>query len=466
MQLRDKILDFARSKPWRRRSRRLEDFRYDEIQAKYWDTTTGLLLSAASVDGAVPKRDWPTTAKGKLIRPSVWINDVDTGLTVESSTWAPGEPSDMRDVVASERGFQRIGGSACYNTYIGAEPRDWNGREPAEWIDHCDRLWGAECEHFFDYLAHAIRSPGRKINHGIVLSGVQGIGKDTALLPVRRAIGEWNVSEVGPDDITSDYNGYVRSVLLIINEVRPHDESFKASNFYNLLKPLLSTPPEMIPMKLKYYNAMFVKNIMHVILTTNDPLSMFVPPDDRRLYFMTSRLMMPPGGERYFEKLHKWMIDGGCDEVEGWLRDRNLVEIESKPPPFTTGKGQVMGSSQHIRRNPLDDAFEGFIHDNFDQVHPAVFFLKDLYDYIIMSDTLDESDVQLKALNSKTVHFKLSERGYDMHRCPDKTEWRNGNYRSRLAFIRRDANEKDPITAIYKELKQRPLAIRAAAPSE
>ena len=45
---------------FRRRRRVMEDFRYDEQQEAYWDTTTSTLLGAKSVDGAIHRDDWPT----------------------------------------------------------------------------------------------------------------------------------------------------------------------------------------------------------------------------------------------------------------------------------------------------------------------------------------------------------------------------------------------------------------------
>jgi hypothetical protein len=37
-----------------------------------------------------------------------------------------------------------------------------------------------------------------KINHALILGGNQGVGKDTLLEPVKRAVGAWNFLEVSP----------------------------------------------------------------------------------------------------------------------------------------------------------------------------------------------------------------------------------------------------------------------------
>jgi hypothetical protein len=43
-----------------------------------------------------------------------------------------------------------------------------------------------------------VQRPQEKINHALVLGGAQGIGKDTLLEPVKRAVGPWNFEGVSP----------------------------------------------------------------------------------------------------------------------------------------------------------------------------------------------------------------------------------------------------------------------------
>ena len=52
--------------------------------------------------------------------------------------------------------------------------------------------------HIIYFLAHRVQRPEEKINHALVLGGKQGIGKDTLLEPVKRAVGAWNWEEVSP----------------------------------------------------------------------------------------------------------------------------------------------------------------------------------------------------------------------------------------------------------------------------
>lgn len=433
-----------------RRIRGMEDFRYDEQQEKFWDVTTGNLLAAKSVDGAIPREKWPPGENNKLSRPSGKINDIDTGLTVEGSTWWPGLPKFIHHMVISERGALPVVGAVCYNSYTAPVIVGREG-DPTPWLNHVRRLYRStqESEHFFDFCAHMIQRPDEKVNHGLVMAGGQGIGKDTALIPVRRGVGEWNAAEVGPDAITAQYNGYVKSVLLVINEVRPHDEDHKASNFYNLLKPVLAAPPDMLAMNLKYANTIYVRNLCHVILTTNDPLTMYIPAEDRRLFVMKSD--EPKAGAAYFNRLYKWLYkEGGNEIVIGWLRTRDLSKFDpAAEPGMTEGKRQIIESAQHVRRSQVDDLIDRYLED-IGEVN--VVFHRDLLVYLRGEDYFDDESTLIKQLNAKNFHYKMAERGFALLRNPTGVEWKCGNFRSRTAFVR---GEEFPTDAAIKELQSR-----------
>lgn len=453
-----------------RRRRKMTDFRYDERQERYWDVTTGTLLAPKSVDGAIPKEWWPTKPVNKAgdlkpYAPSIAINDVDTGLTVEGSTWWPGMPRFINDVVIDDRGLMRQKGAVCYNTYY--EPDRSQLRTdacPQRWIDHIKKLWPdpAEHEHFFDFAAHMIQKPHEKVNHGIVIAGVQGIGKDTAMMPLRKGVGEHNTAEVEPDAISKAYNPYVKSVMLVINEVRPHDEDHKASSFYNQLKPLLAAPPEMLPMEVKYANVVYVRNLCHVFLTTNEPLTMYIPVEDRRLFVMTSRLPDPRTNKvfepDYFPSIHAYLEDGGIDAAITWLMNRDITSFNAGAPPASTwGKVAIISSADQIRRSISDEVIEQYIHENFAGKHPDVIFPKDFLEWIPSGKWFDDASAAIKAVQSKGFHFKMEEHGYDMVRNPHAQEWKCGKYRSRAAFVRKTVPMSEQLFVISTALEKRPL---------
>jgi hypothetical protein len=61
---------------------------------------------------------------------------------------------------------------------------------------------------------HRRQRPWEKPNHALVLGGPPGIGKDTALEPIKRAIGTKNFVEISPQHLLGQFNGFVKSVIL------------------------------------------------------------------------------------------------------------------------------------------------------------------------------------------------------------------------------------------------------------
>lgn len=456
----------AKSQEFRRRVRRMEDFRFDEQQDKFWDVTTGLLLSAQAVNGAIPKDCWPTDEDGKPYPPAKAINDVRTGLTVEGASWWPGRPRYIRNVVVTDRGKLPKKGATTFNLYWPGPPPPEEWETPTLWIEHVKKLYPDPRvhEHFFDFAAHAVQFPGDKVNHGLVMSGAQGIGKDTALLPLRHAVGEWNAAEIGPDDITRQYNGFVRSVLLIVNEVRPHEEDARASTFYNMLKPILAAPPEMLGVQAKYMNTVYVPNLCHVILTTNDPLTMYIPKEDRRLFIMDSPLFDPKlvrvFEDDYFDRLHRWLDEGGSRDVHGWLAARKIDRKRMKePPPMTEGKRQIITTGTEVRRHPIDDLIDAYLEWAPDA---TVIFGADLLGFANAQDDLfDDREEVMAGLRRKDLPHKMAARGFRLVQHSTATEWRRKEgrvvkFRSKQCYVRQDVELAEE--AARNALSLRPLA--------
>lgn len=426
---------------FQRRLARPEDYRYDKTQDAFWELCTGELFSAPAVNASIPLAAWPTTTdnKGnvKPFAPSKEIARIESGLMVDGSTWAPGEPQLIEDCVVTARGPMAVPGALTFNTYAPPPAVRPNPKaDVRKWVEHVRRLFPdpTEHEHFFDWAAHTIQRPGEKINHGLVLSGKQGIGKDTALLPLRVGVGVWNTAEIDPDTVEARFNPWVRSVLLIINEVRPHNEDHRASGFYNRLKPYLAAPPEYLPMELKHAQVTYTKNCLRAVLTTNDHLTMHIPIEDRRLFVMHSTLDRSWAPEGYFDSLWGWFRAGGLERCVAWLAARDLRAFRPEAePPVTEGKRQIQASTAHTRTNPIGEAFWDWVGEG---EPPAVWFPGDL-----LEREFDDLEALRGALRAKSLHYRIADLGYKVVPPPNGTRewaWKEGanRVRSRVAFVR------------------------------
>lgn len=356
-----------------RRLARPEDYVFDKAQEAFWDLRDGTVHSEKAVDASIPVELWrvvvddadeetpaegarprgrPRRRRERLIPPSRDILRVENDQFVEGSTWWPGEPQIIRDIFIDANGWRPAPGRRIYNKYV---PPPELGRGRADkagwWVNHVKKLWPdpAEHEYFFDFCAHMVQRPQEKCNAAIVLSGTQGIGKDAALMPVKAAIGSWNTKNIDPDELFSPYKPWLETLMLVVDEVRPTKDEFHASSAYNILKPMIVAPPDTLPLNDKYTKLRHIINRLRVFITTNDWMSMYIPPEDRRMFIMHSPLPQKwhesEGRASYFREFFDWCERGGTEHVAAWLAARDLSAFDPKAQAArTAGWGAVAAS--------------------------------------------------------------------------------------------------------------------------
>lgn len=353
-----------------RRLARPEDYVFDKAQEAFWDLRDGTQHSEKGVDASIPLELWrvevdegadpdappargrPRRRRERLIPPSRDIMRVENDQFVEGSTWWPGEPQILRDLFIDANGWRPAIGRRILNKYLPPPVlRDGRAEEAEPWVAHVRRLWpdAAEHEFFFDFCAHMVQRPQEKCNAAIVLSGTQGIGKDAALAPIKGAVGAWNAKNIDPDELFSPYKPWLETLMLVVDEVRPTKDEHHASTAYNILKPMIVAPPDTLPLNDKYAKLRHIINRLRVFITTNDWMSMYIPPEDRRMFIMHSQLPQrwpeAAGDPEYFGRLFAWFEAGGVAHVAAWLRARDLSRFDPKAPVArTAGWGAVAAS--------------------------------------------------------------------------------------------------------------------------
>ena len=207
---------------------RLEDFYAYMPQHKYICAPSREVWPAASVNARIPPIP---QANGKAITASSWL---DANAAVEQMTWAPGEPMLVKDRLVFDGGWIARPGWRVFNLYLPPTLVPSAG-DVAPWLDLVNKVYPAEADHIVSWLAHRVQRPHKKINHALVLGGEPGIGKDTILEPVKHAVGPWNFDEVSPKQVLGRFNGFLKSVILRINEARDLGEVDRFA-FYDHMK--------------------------------------------------------------------------------------------------------------------------------------------------------------------------------------------------------------------------------------
>jgi Family of unknown function (DUF5906) len=238
-------------------------------------------------------------------------------------------------------------GITCFNLY--REPMLKHG-DPAmagPWLDHVRRVYPDNADHLVKWLAHRVQCPHVKVNHCIVLDGRPGIGKDTLLEPVKRAVGPWNVHEILPDQLLGSFNGFLKSVILRINEAHDLGE-YDRYAFYDRSKAYIATPPDVVRVNEKFVKEYQIPNLCGVVVTTNHKTDgLFLPADDRRHYVAWSELSKEEFETDYWLRLYRWYDNGGAGHVAAYLAQLDLSGFDAKaPPPKTTAFWEIVAASR------------------------------------------------------------------------------------------------------------------------
>lgn len=443
------------------------DFLYDASQAAYWCLPTRSLLPAVSVNALIPVEHWRIPMREarngrppQPVPPARDIARIESGTIVEGSTWLPGAAEVIDDIFATKDGFFPLAGARTYNTYVPGPEIERMTPEAAAaaaapWIKHVKFLWPEPVEHnfFFDYFAHAVQRPGEKSNSAIVLSGSQGVGKDAALFPVRYGVGEWNCRNIGPDDILSNDNSWAQCVILTVDEVRPMHEDHKATTMYDAMKALITTPPTTIPIKEKYEKRRYIANILRLVMTTNDRLSLYIPPEDRRIMMLHTEvrsgwhLDADPG---YYKRLFDWMLNGGCAAVAAYLATRDISEYQ---PQGEVPKTEAWHEIAQRWEAPEDEVTQAL--DILGR--PEVVLSSELQE-----QTFDGVEELRRLMKGRGFVFRMQQAGYRLVPLPKgKEDWfaqANGyRVKSRKAYVREDSKlrRNDAVEAVEARIKAR-----------
>lgn len=323
--------------------------------------TTGSSWIATGVDVVCS----PVNEGGKLTKASEWIK---TNFHATSMTRDPAIDEDyVKGVDCREGQIIHSLGSAILNTYRRPIIDLGDAQLAGPFIEHCRRIFNkpGDADQFLNYMAHRVQKPWEKPRFALLLAGGQGIGKDTAIELCLPAIGEWNVANIEPSAFDSNYNDFVASTLVRINEASNLHEMSKWA-FNERTKVLIAGTPDIVRVNPKYGEQFSVKMYCGVIITTNNLASgIFIPPDDRRYDVIDCASMEDMGlGEdgvrrQYFTDLWEWYHHGGSTHVAAFLHERVLNGFSPN-----NGQRKTAAHREVIRSNGtgdmwLDDILDG-----------------------------------------------------------------------------------------------------------
>jgi Family of unknown function (DUF5906) len=335
----------------------LEDFNAYMPTHSYIYAPSRELWPASSVNSRIsPIPACDAEGKQKPTSASAWL---DRNKSVEQMTWAPGLPMLIRDRLISDGGWIERNGVTCFNLYRPPTITPGNAAEADLWLEHIRKVFAGNADHIVRWLAHRVQHPQDKINHALVLGGAQGIGKDTMLEPAKHAVGPWNFSEVSPHHMLGRFNGFLKSVILRVNEARDLGD-VNRFQFYDHMKAYTAAPPDVLRVDEKNLREHSIFNCCGVIITTNHKADgIYLPADDRRHFVAWSNLCKDHFTDNYWNHLWGWYGRGGIRHVAAYLAELDISAFDAKaPPPKTPAFWDIVDANRSPEDAELADVID------------------------------------------------------------------------------------------------------------
>jgi len=425
-----------------------------KIGAKYMFAPCREFWPANSVNARIPPvvlRDANgqplVDSNGKIIKlpANKWL---DKFRPIEVLTWAPGFPMQIQDRLISMGGWIERQGVSCFNLYRPPRIKLGDPSKAGFWCDHIERIYPNDAAHIIAWNAHRVQRPEEKINHALVLAGGPGIGKDTILEAVRRAVGPWNFQDIAPRDMFQPFNGFAKGVILRINEAHDLGDKDRFS-FHQRTKTYIVTPPETMRVNEKNLHEYYIANVCGLVITTNHKTDgLYLPADDRRTYVAWSDCTKEEFPPSYWKDFWRRYHNGGFEDVAAYLHQYNLSCFDPKaPPPKTAAFWEIVNVGL-----PEEDAELADLIDTLGKRNAKDGFLP------VKAVTIPEliaaaqgeiSDWIANRGNRKSLPHRLARCGYTVVPNPDRPKdglWRYNGARTAI-YVRTGLSAEERLKA-------------------
>ena len=228
---------------------------------------------------------------------------------------------------------------------------------PTGFLAHLDYLFDGnkeKAERVLAWLAHLVFKPETRINHGIMISGLQGTGKSFLGHVIQRLIGEQSYLDTNVAKMKGRFNSFlIGKRFVMIEEVTDNG----GTDFYNSLKAYFTSPT--IPLEVKHGPVLNIQNHMHWMLLSNSRRPLAIDKDDRRLFYIHSNAT--PLDKEYYTFLFS-SVDDELALIYRYL-ERDILpklpdDFATAPPPKTDDHQQLAQVSEDDLKVFLEDALD------------------------------------------------------------------------------------------------------------
>jgi hypothetical protein len=292
--------------------------------------------------------------------------------------------------------------------------------QPGDWslmrAHICDVICGgndAHADYLMDWLARMFQHPESPAEVAVVLKGGKGSGKSVFGQWLLKAWGQHGVYISNSKYLVGNFNGHLRDVVFLFA-----DEAFFAGDGQqnSVLKALITEP--VIFIEAKYKNGASVRNMLHILMASNNDFVVPASSDERR-YFVLDVSPARIGDHRYFEDLNRQMEQGGLAAMVHDLLKRDISGFDHRAVPQTA----ALQNQKLLNLNSL----EKWWHDVLDRGfvwrsrHGIEYFTQ--WQTFVPTELLHQSYLQWagenknpKPMSRERLGAMMKEMEYDRHR--------------------------------------------------
>ena len=179
------------------------------------------------------------------------------------------------------------------------------------------------------WMAHAVQVPGEPAEVALVLRGAQGVGKGIFVRELGGLFGQHFVHVSHPRHLSGNFNAHLQDAVVVFA-----DEAFGVEDKQSVAVVKMLITERMIPVERKHHDAEMVKNVVHLVMASNDDWVVPAGLDERRFCVLdVSRAQQ--GDHDYFGKMVEQMESGGRKAMLYELLHHDYSDVNIREAPAT-----------------------------------------------------------------------------------------------------------------------------------
>jgi hypothetical protein len=264
-----------------------------------------------------------------------------------------------------------------YNTWQGfavePAPGDWPLMK-AHILDVLAQGNAGWAEYIENWVAWTIQNPAAPAEVALVFRGKKGSGKGSFGRPLHKVFGAHARHVSTPGQFLGRFNGHLRDTVFLFC-----DEAFWAGEAKKVegdLKRMITEPT--LSVEAKYKDVVEAKNMLHIMIASNDNWVIPATPDERRFaaFDVDNRwaqgVAEPEERKAYFDALHREMEGAGLAAMLWDLRRKDLRDWHPRQDiPMTPALRAQIERSEGVVLAALRDVLEDGVGPVWGQPMPA-----------------------------------------------------------------------------------------------